>query len=184
MDVRRAQFDGVLQYLVDETDDGRLVLGGFIQIGVLRVFVNDLKTFFLVERADGVRAHAEAFFHFALDRFTGGENGSEIQSRQCFERVQPLRREQPAGGDFHRAVETPERKQFLLQQNARGKKREKLTVRFHVVQRRVSEAVFPGQPAENVFLILHGRLGAGQRRRVSRRQLPGANHALKQLLQR
>src|SRR5208282_3484470 len=126
MDVRRAQINGVLQNLVDEADDGRLVLGGFIQIGVLGVFVNDLKTLFLVERADGVRADAEAFFDFALDGFTGGEDGLEVQARQCFERIKPLRGEEPAGGDFNRAVETLERKQFLLQQNARGKKREKL----------------------------------------------------------
>src|SRR5208282_3852458 len=135
MDVRRAQINGVLQNLVDEADDGRLVLGGFIQIGVLGIFVNDLKSLFLVERADGVRADAEALFDFALDRFTGSEDGFEVQARQRFERVESLRGEEPAGGDFDRAVETLERKQFLLQQNARGKKREKLTVRFDVVQR-------------------------------------------------
>src|SRR5208282_82135 len=152
MDVRRAQINGVLQNLVDEADDGRLVLGGFIQIGVLGIFVNDLKSLFLVERADGVRADAEALFDFALDRFTGSEDGFEVQARQRFERVESLRGEEPAGGDFDRAVETLERKQFLLQQNARGKKREKLTVRFDVVQRCVSEAVFLGQPAENILL--------------------------------
>ena len=70
----RAQFDGVLQNLVDETDDRGLVLGGFVEIRVLGVFVNDLETFFLVERADGVRADAESFFDFALDGFAGGED--------------------------------------------------------------------------------------------------------------
>ena len=44
VDVRRAQFDGVLQHLVDEADDGRLVLGGVVEVGVLGVFVNDLES--------------------------------------------------------------------------------------------------------------------------------------------
>jgi len=80
MDVRRAQFDGVLQNLVDEADDRSLVLGGLVEIGVLGIFVNDLETFFLVERADGVRADAEAFFDFALDGFAGGEDRPEVQA--------------------------------------------------------------------------------------------------------
>ena len=155
-----------------------------VEVGVLGVFVNDLKTFFLVERADGVGADAEAFLDFALDGFAGGENRLEVQAGHGLQRVESLRGEQAAGGDFHRAVEALERKQFLLQQNAGGKKGEKLTVRFDVIQRGVGEAVFAGQPAQNVLLALHGRLGAGQRHRVDRGQLPGGNHALQQLLQR
>ena len=46
MDVRRAQFDGVLQNLVDEADDGRLVFRGLVEVGVLGVFVNDLESLF------------------------------------------------------------------------------------------------------------------------------------------
>ena len=87
-----------------------------------RHFRQRLETFFLVERADGVRADAEALFHFALDGFAGGEDGLEVQARQRFQRVESLRGEEAAGGDFDGAVDAFERKQFLLQQNARGKK--------------------------------------------------------------
>ena len=157
MNVRRAQFDGVLQDLVDEADDGRLVLGGLVQVRVLGIFVNDLKRLVLVERADGVGADAEALFDFALDGFAGGEDRPEMQAGHGLQRVESLRGEQAAGGDFHRAVGALERKEFLLQQNARGKKREKLTVRLHVVQRSERQAVFLGQPAENLLLGLHRR---------------------------
>ena len=124
----------------------------------LGVFIHDLEAVFLVERADGVRADAEAFFHLALDGFAGGEDRLEVQAGQRLERVQPLRGEQPAGGDFDRAVDALEREQFLLQQNARGKQREKLAIRLDVFQRREVEAVFLRQPAQNVLLGLDGGL--------------------------
>jgi hypothetical protein len=91
MDVGGAQLDRVFQNLVDEADDGRLVLFAGIEIGVLGVFVNDLNRLFLVERADGVGADAEAFFDFALDGFGGGENRLEVQAGQGFQRVKTLR---------------------------------------------------------------------------------------------
>ena len=152
VNVRRAQFDGVLQHLVDEADDGGFVFRGRVEVGVLGVFVNDFKAFFLVERADGVGADAEALFHFALDGFAGGEHRLEVQAGQGFQRVESLRGEQPAGGDFHGAVDALEREQFLLQQNARGEQREQLAIRLDVVQRGVSQAVFLGQPAQDVLL--------------------------------
>ncbi len=46
MDVGGAQLDGVLQNLVDEADDGRLVLRAFIEIGVLGIFIDDLDALF------------------------------------------------------------------------------------------------------------------------------------------
>ena len=159
VDVRRAQFDRVLQNLVDEADDRSLVLRAFVQIVVLGIFVNDLDAFFLVERADGVRADAEAFFDFALDGFAGGEHRLEVQAGHGFQRVESLRGEQPAGGDFDVAVDALERKEFLLQQNARGKKGEKLTIRIHVFERRVAEAVFGREPAENFLLALRPAAG-------------------------
>ena len=85
------------------------------------------------------------------------ENRLQIQARQRFQRVQSLRRKKAARGHFHRAVGALERKQFFLQQNARGKQREKLAIRLEIFQGRISEAVFGGQPAENVFLGFDGR---------------------------
>src|ERR1035437_5281311 len=56
MDVRGAQFNRVFQNLVDEADDGSFVLRAAVEIGVLGIFIDDLDGFFLVERAEGVRA--------------------------------------------------------------------------------------------------------------------------------
>src|ERR1017187_4745595 len=184
VNVRRAQLDGIFQNLVDEADDGRFILGGLVQIGVLGIFINDLKTFFLVEYADGIGADAEAFFNFALDRFAGGQNRLQVQAGHGLQRFESLRGEEAAGGDFDGAGDSLARKGFLLQQNAGGKKREKLTIRVNVVQGRVSEAVFLRQPAKDVFLVLDRGFRANQRRRVSRRQLPGRDHAIQQLFQR
>jgi hypothetical protein len=182
MDVGCAQFNRVLQNLVDEADDRSLVLRAFVEIVALGIFIYDLNAFFFFQRADGVRADAEPFFDFALDRLGGRENRLEVQAGQSFQRVESLRGEKPAGGDFDVAVHALERKQFLLQQNARGKKGKKLTIRLHVFERRVAEAVFRRQPAENFFLALDLRLGAKQCVRVQRRQLPGRDHAFQQLL--
>jgi hypothetical protein len=158
MNVRRAQLDGVLQNLVDEADDRGFVLGGLVEVGVLGIIVNDLESFFLVERADRVRADAEALFDFALDGFAGGQHRLEVQAGHGFQRIEALGGEEAAGGDLDGAVEALERQQFLLQQDAGGKKREKLAVRVHVVQRRVRQIVFLGQPAQDVLLGLNGRL--------------------------
>ena len=81
-----------------------------------------MDSFFFFERADGIRADTETFFDFALDGFAGGENRFEIQARQSFQRVETLRGEKAAGGDFDGAVHALEWKQFFLQQNARGEK--------------------------------------------------------------
>src|ERR1039458_7948985 len=83
---------------------------------------SDLDALFFLQRADGVRADAEAFFNFALDGFARGENRLEVQAGQSFQRVESLRGKQTACRDFDVAVHALERKQFLLQQNARGKK--------------------------------------------------------------
>ena len=160
MDVRGAQFDGVLQNLVDEADDRGLVFGALVEVGVLGIVIHHLDALFLLERADGVRADAETLFDFALDGFGGGEHRLEVQAGQGFERVEPLRGEQPAGGHLDVAVVALEREQFLLQQNARGKQGKKLTIRFHVFERRVAQAVFGRQPAEDVLLAGDVRLGA------------------------
>ena len=79
MNVRRPQFDGVAQHLVDETDDGCVFRRG-VQIGVFlgAVLADDLQGRFLFQRADGVRAHAQSFLHFPLDRFAGGKDGLEF----------------------------------------------------------------------------------------------------------
>src|ERR1039458_630251 len=81
MDVGGAQFNRVLQNLVDEADDRSLVLRPFVQIVALGIFINRLDAFFLFKRANRVGTDAEAFFDFALDGFAGGENrlwGQEI----------------------------------------------------------------------------------------------------------
>ena len=162
VDVRGAQFDRVLQHLVDEADDRSLVLGAFVEVGVLGVFIHHLNAFFLLQRADGVGADAEAFFDFALDGFGGGEHRLEVQAGQGFQRVETLRGEEAAGGHLDVAVHALERKQFLLQQDARGKKGEKLTIRLHVFERRVAQAIFGRQPAEDFLLARDLRLGVQQ----------------------
>ena len=167
MDVGRTQFDGVLQNLVDEMNDGGFVFGGFVKIRVLGIFINDLKTFFLVERADGVRTDAEAFFDFTLDGFRRGENRFEVQACHRFQRVETLRGKETAGGDLHRAVVARERKQFFLQQNTSGKKRQKLTVGINIVQVRESKAILMRQPAQDVFLGLNLGFGMNQQIRIN-----------------
>ena len=104
MHIGGAQFDGVFEDLVDEPDDGCLVFGGVIQIGVLGVLVHHLEALFLVEGADGVGAYAEAFFDFALDGFRGCEHRLQVQTGECFESVQSVGGEEPAGGHLHGAV--------------------------------------------------------------------------------
>ena len=115
-------------------------------------FVHDLKRRFFIQRVDRVGADAEPFFHLPLDGFGGGEDGLEPQARHCFEGVQPLGREEPAGGNFHGAVGSPQGKQLFLEQNTRGEQREKLAVRLNIFQRGVGDVVFLRQPAEHLFL--------------------------------
>ena len=186
VNVRGAQLDGVAQHLVDEADD-RGVFRRAVEVGVLvAVLVHDLERRLLVQRVDGVRADAEALLHLALDGFAGREHGLEAQARHRLERVQPLGREQPAGGDLDVPVDAAQRKQFLLQQHARGEQREQLLVRLDVLERRVGQVVFLRQPAEHVLLgwTRRGRprrRAAGQRPGVARGQLPGGNHPVEQL---
>jgi len=121
VNIRRAQFNRVLEHLIDEANNRRFILHTVEVCILVRIFVHHLEAFFLTERADRIRADAQALFHLALNRFGRGENRLQIQARQSFQRIQPLRCEKAACGDFHRAVGALERKQFLLQQNARGK---------------------------------------------------------------
>ena len=101
-----------------------------------------------------VRADAEALLHLALDGLARRQHRLEAQAGHGLERIQALRGEQAAGGHFHAAVDAPQRQQFFLQQDPRGKQREELPVRLDVVQRRVSEVVFLRQPAQHVLLRL------------------------------
>ena len=95
------------------------VLGGVVQVVVLfAVFVHDLQGRVLVQRVNGVRADAEMFFHLALDGLARGEDRLDLQAGQGLEGVQPVRGEQAAGGDLHRAVDPLERQQLLLEQDA------------------------------------------------------------------
>ena len=105
-----------------------------------------------------------------------------IQAGQSFQRVKTLRGEKSARCDFDVAVHALEWKEFLLQQNARGKKREKLTIRLHVFKRREAEAVFVREPAEN--FLFAGQIQFREHGGVQRRQLPGRDHAFQQLLRR
>ncbi len=73
----------------------------------------------------------------------------------------PCVAEQTAGGHFDHAVDALQGKQFLLQQNARGKERKQLAVRLDVFQRGVTQTILLGQPAENVLFRLHRLLRAG-----------------------
>ena len=139
--VRRAQLDGVAQHLVHEADDAR-VLGGAVEVIVRDAFLHDFEAGLFVERADGVRADAEMLLHLALDGLAGREDRREREARHGLERVEALRGEEAAGGDFHHAVRAPEREQMLLQQHARGEQGEHLTVRLHGVERGERHVVF------------------------------------------
>ena len=97
---------------------------------------------------------AEAFLDLALDGFARGEHGLELEPRHRLQRIETLRGEEAAGGDFHRAVGAAQREQLLLQQNARREKREKLAVRLDVIQRSVGDRIFGRQPAQDVVFGL------------------------------
>ena len=124
MDVRGAQFNGVLQHLIDEADDGGVVFGTGVEVVILGIFIHHRDGFFLVEGADGVSADAEALLHLALHGFGGGQHRLEIQAGEGFQGVKALGGKQAAGGDFHAAVDPLQGEDFLLQQNAGGKERE------------------------------------------------------------
>ena len=148
VDVRRAQFDGVGQDLVDEPDD-RGVLGGVVEVGILlAVLVHDLERRLLVQGVNGVGADAQVFLHLALDGFGGREHGLDLQAGKGLEGVQALGGEEPAGGDFHGAVDALKGKQFFLEENAGREEREQFPVRLHVFERREADGVFPGEPLE------------------------------------
>ena len=81
VDVRRAQFNGVAQHLVDEADDGG-ILGGAVQVRVLILAViDDLERRFFVQGVDGVGPDAEPLLHLPLDSLAGSEDGLELQAR-------------------------------------------------------------------------------------------------------
>ena len=184
MHIGSAQFNRVFQNLIYETDNRSFVFRAVVQIVAFSIFVNYGDAFFFFERANCICTDTEIFFDFALDGFARGKNRFEIQTSQSFQRVKTLRGEKAAGRDFDGTVVALERKQFFLQQNARGKKGKQLTIRLDVFERREAEAVFGREPAENFFLARDVRFGAEQSVRVERRQLPGRDHAFQQLLRR
>ena len=181
VNVRCAQLDGVTQHLVHEADDAR-VLGGTVEVVVRDAFLHDFEARLLVERADGVRADAEMLLHLALDGLAGREDRREREAGHGLEGVEALRGEEAAGGDFHRAVGAAEREQMLLEQHARGKQGEHLTVGLDGVERGERHVVFLGQPAQDGVLggVDGDRAELGKRLRIERRELPGGNHPLQQ----
>src|SRR5437899_11783571 len=105
MDVRGAKLDRIAQNLVHEPDD-RSVFGSAVQVGVLvLVFVNDLKGGLLPERIDSVSADAEAILHFRLNRLARSQHGTEAKATNGLVLVQPLSREEAAGGHVNAAVD-------------------------------------------------------------------------------
>ena len=152
MNVRRAQLDGVPQNLIHEAND-RGIFRRAVEVGVFElILVHHLERLLFVERADGVRAHAQALLHLALDRLRWRQHGTQAQARHTLERVEPLGRKEPAGGHLHRAIHAAERQQLILQQNARGEQREDFLVRLDIFQRSEREAVLLGEPAEHILL--------------------------------
>ena len=139
---------------------------------------------FLVQRVDGVRADAEVLLDFALDGFARGEDGLEVQAGQGFQRVESLRGEEPAGGDFDRAVQRAAKEVVLPSARCA---REKAREAGDPAQRRrasCSQAIFLRQPLQHVLLAFRGGFLGNQGLGVNRRQLLGGSHAVKQLLQR
>jgi len=63
MDIRRPQFDGVAQHLVDEADDGRIFRRG-VQIGVFlgAILADDCRGASSFQRADGIAPTPRRFF--------------------------------------------------------------------------------------------------------------------------
>src|SRR5207237_7219577 len=97
-----------------------------------------------------------------------------------------LRGEQTARGHLDSAVDTLERQQLFLEQNAGGEQREQLAIRLDVLQRGITQPVLGRQPLQNVFLRPQ-RTAAGQALspreigRLWRRQLPRRHHLVQQL---
>ena len=153
VDVRRPQLDRVAQHLVDEADD-RGVLRRAVQVGVLlAVLIHHRKRRILPQRPQRVGPHAQPLLHLPLDGFARSQHRLEVQAGHGLERIQPLGGEQPAGGHFHAAVDSPQRQQLLLQQEPRGKQRQKLAIQLDILQRRVSEIIFLRQPPQHVRLL-------------------------------
>ena len=189
VNVRGPQLDRVPQHLVDEADD-RGVLSRAVQVGVLfAVLIHHRKRRILPQGAQRVCPHAQPLLHLPLDGFARSQHRFEGQTGHGLERIQPLGCEQPAGRHFHAAVDAPQRQQLLLQQEPRGKQREKLAIRLDILQRRVSQIIFLRQPPEHVRLLLQRLLCPGlalphQYRRIRRRQLLARYHLVEQRLQR
>src|SRR5437899_287092 len=115
------------------------------------MLIDNLEGCLFAEGVNRIRADTQALLHFALDNLARGQNRLEIQARERFKRVQSLSRKQPAGRDLDRPVLPPERQQLLLQQNAGGKERQKLSIRLDVIQRCIRQPVFLREPAKNVL---------------------------------
>ena len=157
VNVRRAQFNGIAQDLIDEPDDRGVLRGGIKVVAVLGIVIDDLQRFFLAEGVDGVGADAETLLHLALDDFGGGQDGLEVQAGDGLAGVESLGGEEAADGDFHGAVDALEREDFLLKQQARGEQGEQLAIRLDVLERGEGQAVFMGEPAQDGLFGGRGR---------------------------
>ena len=158
-----------LQHLVDEADDRR-VFGRVVEVVYPRR---------VAHRRPGRPASSSSVSivsaptpsRFFISRWIASleaSTGLRFKPGHRLERIQSLRGEQAAGRHFDRAVHAAQRQQFFLQQNARGEQREQLPIRFDVLQRRITQAIFIGQPAQHIFFSLK-RPPARAARRLSRR---------------
>ena len=130
VDVRRPQFDGILEHLVDEADDGRLVFSTGIQVGIFGVLIDDLDRFLLVECSDGVGTHTEVLLHFPQQRFAGNQHQFETETGEGAEGVESAGREEPASGNLDGAVFAPQREQLFLEEDASREQSQDLTIRL------------------------------------------------------
>src|SRR5437879_9548099 len=129
MNVRSPQLNRVPQYLVDEAND-RSIFRRSVEVGIFqRIFIHHLERRVTAQRIDCVCAHPQSLLDLTLDRLSRSQHGLEIETREGLERVQTLGCEQAAGCYFHDAIITAKWKQLFLEQNARGNKRQQLTVR-------------------------------------------------------
>jgi hypothetical protein len=74
-----------------------------------------LKGSFLAESIDGIRADAQALLHLALNRLARSQDGLQLQAGEGFERIEPLRGKEAAGGDLNRSIVAFEREDLFLQ---------------------------------------------------------------------
>ena len=134
MNVRRPQFDGILEHLIDEADDGRLVFSTRIEVGIFGVLIDDLDRFLLVECSDGVGTHAEVLLHFPQQCFAGNQNQFETETGEGAECVESAGREEPASGDLDGALFAPQREQLFLEEDACREQCQDLAIRLYGFQ--------------------------------------------------